>query len=266
MPAWLRWCLAGPLSVLPVAVCALIYGAVYRLSAGVFSELVGLLAVVISAALFVYCGSAMAPRFRRSVRYTLATAVLAAAVYYVIMTSIEGAGARPAMFTGLAAAAGLICGYAAARGGASESRDEIFGWMPDALRWFAFIPVAFVLSLLAGYAIGLPLSLLPFNTQQFVPLVTTPVFTAAFIGVAEAVAPRDKKIVALALSTLTAVIVIMFLWAGLVQAVNGAVLPIYVYAKPDERALAITVWREVLMAVACLAGLAIASAAVFRDK
>ncbi len=177
--------LGGPLSVLPVARLRSDLRRRLSVSAGVFSELVGL-----------------APRFRRSVRYTLTTGVLTAAVYYVVIASVEGAAARPA--------------YAAARGGASESGNEIFGWMPGALRWLAFIPAAFVLSLLAGYAIGLPLSLLPINTQQLVPLVTTTVFTAAFIGVAEAVAPRDQKIVAL---------------------------------------------------TACLAGLAIASAAVFRrDK
>ncbi|HEY6325812.1 MAG TPA: hypothetical protein VIW73_04760 [Candidatus Cybelea sp.] len=226
--------------------------------------MVALFAVGISAALFVYCGSAIAPRFRRYVRYTLTAAVLTPAIYYVITASVEGVSARPAVLTGLAAVAGVICAYAAARGDVTESGSEMFGWMPGTLRWVAFIPVAFVLSLIAGYAIGLPLSLLPLNTQQFVPLVTTPVFTAAFVGVAEAVAPRNKRIVGLTLSSLTAVIVIMFLWVGLVQAVNGAIVPIYVYAKPDERALSITVWHEVLMAAACLAGLAIASAAVFR--
>jgi hypothetical protein len=60
------------------------------------------------------------------------------------------------------------------------------------------------------------------------------------------------------------VIVILFLWAALVQAVRGRVLPIYVCAKPDERALTITVWHEVFIAAGSLAGLAIASAAVFR--
>ncbi|HZY95748.1 MAG TPA: hypothetical protein VFE35_01465 [Candidatus Cybelea sp.] len=267
-PIWLRWCIAAPLSVLPVAVVYVVYGAVDRFAPGVVSGIAGVLAAGISSAAFVYCGSTIAPRFRRYVRYTLATAVVTTAIYYVAMASLAGFGMPPvwyAVLTGLAAAAGVVWASAATRGNSTETSAEVYGWMPDILRWLAFIPVAFLSSLFAGYGLGLPLLLLRFHSE-LVPLVTTPVVTATFAGAAVAVAPRHKKTVALIFGALTALLVILLLWGGLVRAVNEQTLSVYAYQKPNERALLMTVWYEILTAAGSLAGLVIAIMAVFRRR
>ncbi|MBV8343756.1 MAG: hypothetical protein JO190_02055 [Candidatus Eremiobacteraeota bacterium] len=265
-PTWLRWCLAGPLSVLPVAVVYLVYDAVNRFAPGVVSEIAGVFAAGIGSAAFVYCGSTIAPRFAEYVRYTLATAVIITAIYAVVLASLAGFGMPPVWYVvlaGLAAAGGVVWASAAGRRDAIESSAEMFDWMPDILRWLAFVPAAVVLSLLAGYALGLPLLLLRFHAE-LVPLVTTPVVTAALAGVAAAMAPRYKKMVALIFGGLIALLVILLLWAALVRTVNQQMLPLYVYQKPNERGLLTTVWYELLTAAGSLAGLAIAIRAVFR--
>jgi hypothetical protein len=244
-----------------------VYAIVNRFAPGIPAQVVALCAVGVGSAAFVYWGSVIAPRFSRSVAYTLAISVLTAATYYVVVVALNGFGSPPlwyAVLIGVVAAAGAVYGCVASRKHSAEVAErDFYAWMPDALRWCAFIPVGFVLSLLCGYALGLPLSLLRFSSE-LIPLINTPVMTAAFLGIAVAIAPRHKKTVGLTLGSLTALVIILLLWSALSRAVNEQMLPLLAYQKPDERALSTIAWNEILTAISTLIGLVIAAVPLFE--
>jgi hypothetical protein len=132
--------------------------------------------------------------------------------------------------------------------------------MPAPLRWCLFVPIALVASLLAAYAVGFPLSLARLDAA-LIPIANAPVTAAVFVGVSAAVAPRGKKIVGIALATIAGILVLVLFWTGLNAAVTKATLPLNIGQRPDELALSITVWSQVLTTAGAIAGLAIGAIA-----
>lgn len=266
-PSWLRWCLTGVLAVLPVVVAYLIFALVAGVAPAIAAQAVGVLAAALGCGAFVYVGRAVAPSFRRYVALTLVAAIAIGAIYFMVTSSrLLGAPAGFVFLAGLAAIAGAICGCVARLGDPAEpAAGEIFGWMPAILRWCAFVPIALVASLLAAYELGFPLSLARFD-GALIPIANAPVTAAVFVGVAAAVAPRGKKIVGIALAVLAALVVLVLFWTGLSAAVTRQTLPLNIGQRPDELALEITVWSQILTTAGAIAGLAIGAIAASRAE
>ncbi len=160
-PRWLRWCLTAPFSLLAAIIAFFVYSIVNNfLGSELPSAVTGLFAILIGSSAFVFCGRYIAPSFNRYVGYTLGVAVLAVAGYYAGMVVSAGSGTLPkwyAFIIPLAAAGGAI--YACASDlsdPTQESAPDSFAWMPNLLRWLAFIPVALLLSLLSIFAFRTP--------------------------------------------------------------------------------------------------------------
>lgn len=86
--------------------------------------------------------------------------------------------------------------------------------LPNWLRWILFLPIAIVGSLLGQIIIGLlSLIITPETSTDWIKLVNSYVGTYIFMEIATAIAPKNKDIVAISLtSTITTCIILFFLY------------------------------------------------------
>lgn len=267
-PRWLRWCLALPLSLLAAVIVYFIYNIVNSFSSEIPTALTGLLAIVVGSAAFVLCGRHVAPGFNRYVGYTFAAALLSAAGYLAGMILTQGSGALPkwyAVLIPIAAAFGaLYACFADMPDLHDHEGKEVYSWMPGPLRWLAFIPIALVLSVVVNFALGLPFAFLNLSSD-IVKLVNTPITAATFIGVAAAVAPSHKKVVAVTLSVLIAIFAVGLLFSALDRPLTVQIISRLTHTDPSILRFYMSVWYQIMSSISTLAGLLIANFAVFRS-
>jgi hypothetical protein len=256
-PRWLRWCLALPLSLLAAVIVYFIYNIANSFFPDMPTAVTSLLAVLIGSTAFVLCGRYVAPGFHRYVGYTIGVAVVTFAGYAMGMILTQGSGSQPkwyALLVPIAAAVGALYGCFA---GLPDLRDhagkEVYSWMPGPLRWLALVPVALVLTVAVCFALGLPLAFLRIDLD-IIKLVNTPIAAAVFVGVAAAVAPSHKKLVAMTLGSFIGLFAVGLFLSALDRPLTVQILSQFTHADPSTLGFSMSVWYQIMSSTSALAG------------
>lgn len=265
-PRWLRWLLVIPLALLAATVVFLVYGLVSRLVPGLSLEL-GLPAVAIGSAAFVYGGRIVAPNFNRQAGGVLAVVVLGYACYSALVL-IETASAVPqwyAVIMPIAAAAGAVYAcFARLPVATAFAGNPAFAWMPNLLRAVAFLPIAAFLAVAACFVFGTLLALLRIDADP-IRLAVTPIAVAVFVAAATAVAPSRKRIVAAVLGALTAVAVVALFSSTLHRTLVVQASSSLAAQQANGAAFHVSIGYQLISLAAALIAVAIVVSAAFEN-
>jgi hypothetical protein len=260
-PRWLRWCLALPLSLLAAVIVYFIYYIANSIFPDMPSAVTGLLAILIGSTAFVLCGRYVAPAFNRYVGYTQGLALLTFAGYLLGMVLTQGSGSLPKWYALLMPIAGGVGALYACFADLPELGDhagkEVYSWMPDPLRWLAFIPIALILAMAVCFALALPLAFLRIHSD-IIKLVNTPISAAVFVGVAAAVAPSHKKTVAITLGSFIALFAVGLFLSALDRPLTVQIISQFTHTNPSILGFYMSVWYQIMSSTSALAGALIA--------
>ena len=255
-PRWVRWAAVAPLSLLAAIAIYFIYAIINGIASELPSSITSLFAIAIGVYVYVGVGRVIAPAFSKLVGFTLATTALTFIGWFlgnVVANAPHGIPQWYAVLVGLAAMGAALGGAFADIPDRVPHEREVYAWLPGALRWVLFIPIAVTLAVAVCFVLAVPLALMSLNSDV-VRLINTPLATATFIAVCAAVVPKAKNVVGIIFAVLLGLLALVQLFSGIDRGAAVQIFASLAHKGRDEIAWSMTPWYQTLTGLGMLAG------------